>query len=821
MAFDIGPKIGIDGEAEFRQAIQGINTTMKTLGSEMAVVTSEFGKNERSAESLTARNEVLTKQIDTQRDKLSMLSDGLAAATAKYGENDTKTQQWQQQVNKATAELNNMERELKTNTNELNNNSETVENAGSKWEGFSEKLATAARATSVVVAAAMAATVAFAKSVVQQFGELEQNLGGSEAVFGEYAASIQKTGEEAYKNLGVSQSDYLATANKMGALFQGSGVEQQKSLELTTQAMQRAADMASVMGIDMQVALDSVAGAAKGNFTMMDNLGVAMNATSIQAYAVANGLDFVWSTASQAEKAEVAMQMFFESTEQYAGNFAKESTQTVSGSIGLLQAALGSFTAGLGNADADMQNLAGNLVDAFQSVVSNVVPVLQNIVTALPSVMQGILSAVGELLPLLIETGTSLFDEVLSTIIGLLPTLTPVIVSALLLITQAVVDNLPMLVDAAVQMVIALAQGIASALPTLVPQVVSVITSIVQTIIANLPMLLTASLSIITGLADGILAALPVLIEALLEIIKGIVDFVVGAIPQIIETGIALITALVDALPEIIDTIVEVLPEIIDAIITALIDNVPLIMQAGIELITALVKALPTIITTIVDALPTLINSIITAMLDNIDLFVKMYVDLFLSLVKALPEIIWGVLAAVTSIIVSILAMFRDNFKNFVEIGKDLIRGLWEGIKEMGAWIGEKVKGFMNGIVGGIRDVLDMHSPSRVLVGIGKNMALSLGGGFVDNMDDVVRDINDSIPTSFDMPTINAQADIAQNDRAAAMVNAFGSLANGMQAQGGGDLTISVVLQNGVEVARAFLSDFRNASNQSPEIVGI
>ena len=54
------------------------------------------------------------------------------------------------------------------------------------------------------------------------------------------------------------------------------------------------------------------------------------------------------------EKAEVAMQMFFENTEQYAGNFARESTQTISGSIGLLQAALGSFTAGLGNANADI-----------------------------------------------------------------------------------------------------------------------------------------------------------------------------------------------------------------------------------------------------------------------------------------------------------------------------------------------------------------------------------------------------------------------------------------------------------------------------------
>ena len=102
---------------------------------------------------------------------------------------------------------------------------------------------------------------------------------------------------------------------------------------------------------------------------MMDNLGVAMNATNIQAYALAKGLDFTWASATNAEKAEVAMQMFFENTEQYAGNFTKESTETISGSIGLMQAALGSFTAGLGNADADMKNLTNNLVMHFRQLL--------------------------------------------------------------------------------------------------------------------------------------------------------------------------------------------------------------------------------------------------------------------------------------------------------------------------------------------------------------------------------------------------------------------------------------------------------------------
>ena len=54
--------------------------------------------------------------------------------------------------------------------------------------------------------------------------------------------------------------------------------------------MQRAADVASIMGIDVSSAMQAIEGAAKGNFTMMDNLGVAMNDTALKAYALENGL---------------------------------------------------------------------------------------------------------------------------------------------------------------------------------------------------------------------------------------------------------------------------------------------------------------------------------------------------------------------------------------------------------------------------------------------------------------------------------------------------------------------------------------------------
>lgn len=70
MADNFGLKIGVEGEREFKKALGDINRSFKVLGSEMKLVESEFGKNENSVQSLTTKNEVLSKQIDSQKTKL-------------------------------------------------------------------------------------------------------------------------------------------------------------------------------------------------------------------------------------------------------------------------------------------------------------------------------------------------------------------------------------------------------------------------------------------------------------------------------------------------------------------------------------------------------------------------------------------------------------------------------------------------------------------------------------------------------------------------------------------------------------------------------
>ena len=93
MADNFGLKIGVEGEKEFKKALADINSQFKVLGSEMKLATSQFEKNENSVESLTSKNEVLTKQIDAQKEKIETLRKALENASDCFGENDRRTQQ--------------------------------------------------------------------------------------------------------------------------------------------------------------------------------------------------------------------------------------------------------------------------------------------------------------------------------------------------------------------------------------------------------------------------------------------------------------------------------------------------------------------------------------------------------------------------------------------------------------------------------------------------------------------------------------------------------------------------------------------------------
>ena len=789
MADDFGLKIGLEGEKEFKKALSEINQSFKVLGSEMKVVQSQFDKNDNSVEALTARNQVLNKEIEAQKQKIETLRQALANASESFGENDRRTQQWQIQLNNATAALNDMERELDRNNaalddaehemddvadsaddleEELDDAGDAADDSEGKFSKLGGTLKTVGIAMGAVVTAAAAAAVSLGKAVVEAYGEYEQLVGGIDTLFKDSSASLQEYANNAYKTAGMSANDYMSTVTSFSAsLISSLGGDTEAAVKYADMAITDMADNANKMGTDIGLIQNAYQGFAKQNYTMLDNLKLGYGGTKTEmerlladAQAI-SGIEY--DISSYADVVE-AIHVIQESM-GVAGATAAEAEHTIEGSMNAMKAAIDNLIVGFGNADADIEQLCNNVVDAFQDVLTNITPVIENIISALPTALNALLATVGDLLPTLLDTVVDLFSQVLTTLLTMIPQLVPAVIEAVMTIVNTLIENLPLLVDA-----VSLVEGIGSALPQLIPAAVQAIITIVEGLISNLPMILDAALQLIMGLAEGLLAAIPTLIEALPSIITAIVEFILGAIPQIIEAGIQLLTSLVAALPDIIVAVVEAIPQIIDGIITAVLDSIPLIIQAGIDLLISLVQALPEIITTIVAAIPEIISSVVNALINSIPQIVQAGVELFISLIANLPTIIVEIVKAVPQILAGLVSAFGKGVSQLAEVGGNLVRGLWQGIQSLASWLWNKVSGWISSIWDGICDFFGIASPSKEMGWVGEMLVEGLAGAINANGKDAVAaaegmssEINDVMHSLADDMTTALPTDFTVN----------------------------------------------------------
>ena len=217
---------------------------------------------------------------------------------------------------------------------------------------------------------------------------------------------------------------------------------------------------------------------------------------------------------------------------------------------------------------------------------------------------------------------------------------------------------------------------------------------------------------------------------------------------------------LIERNQKIIDAIIEVVPLLIDALIAA----IPQLLQASIKFLMAIVQALPTIVQKLLANLPKIIDTIINFMIKNINMIVQGAIQLFMGIIKAIPQIINALAQNLPQIIKSIVTGLKNGIPQLIQAGKDLLSGLFTGLLDAGK-IWQAVKNLFNSIVGGLKSLFGIHSPSTVMADlIGKNLALGIGEGFDENIDGVNKRIEKAI--DFSSPTINVNKNAASAGRA-------------------------------------------------------
>lgn len=200
MAVDIGPKIGIDGEAEYRKKINEIISQAKTLSSEMKKLESSFDSEGKSIKENTEKKKLLNEQIKVQENRVKELSNMLEQSKQKYGENSIQTDKWKQAVNNAETELNNLQKTLKEMPSSLTLVGQKMQDIGSKVTSVGQGMKSVGNTlTSKVTMPIVGAFAASTKAAVDwetAFTGVMKTVDASDAEYAQLAENIKQMATE-------------------------------------------------------------------------------------------------------------------------------------------------------------------------------------------------------------------------------------------------------------------------------------------------------------------------------------------------------------------------------------------------------------------------------------------------------------------------------------------------------------------------------------------------------------------------------------------------------------------------------------------------
>lgn len=304
MAVNIGPRIGIDGEAEYRKQLNNIIQQQKTLTAEMRATESAFDKNASAQERASAKAASLTKQIDLQRQRVEMASKMVEESTKAYGEADDKTLKWKQVLADATTDLNKLESELRdtvdvildtgdgfeTSAENIDDASraldDSVGSAGRASEGWSAFGAVVANIATDILRKAVDGVKNFASGMVEAAAEVNASNAQFSQTFGELEGQADAMVKRIAGSTGILNTRLRDSASGVYAFARSSGASTEEAMSLTETALRAAADSAAYYDTSLEDATETLQSFLKGNFANDAALGVSATETTRNAEAM-------------------------------------------------------------------------------------------------------------------------------------------------------------------------------------------------------------------------------------------------------------------------------------------------------------------------------------------------------------------------------------------------------------------------------------------------------------------------------------------------------------------------------------------------------
>lgn len=432
-------------------------------------------------------------------------------------------------------------------------------------------------------AAAATAVGALAKEAIASFGDYEQLAGGAKLMFGEAYDFIAEKAKTAFKDVQMSQNDYLEQVNGFAiGLKTAMGGDEIGAAKLADRIVTAEADIVAATGNTAENVQNAFNGIMKNNYTMLDNLQIGITPTKegfqelidkVNAYKEAQG-DATRYTIDNLADCQNALVDYIE-MQGLSGYAQAEGADTLQGSMASMTAAWQNMLTGMADPTQDFDRLVSDLIDSVLNVSDNLMP---RIMAVLPQMATGITELTENLLPLIPDTLEQMLPSVIEGANSL--------IAALLDTLSSIADTaIPIVTENADEIINTLLSGLISAIPSLASSAADLCTALITAILDNADIITQGAVDIVLALAQGLTDNLDSLIPAVVNAALTITETLLDNADKLIDAGVQLIGAIAEGLAASIPQLLQQAPVIIEKLVVALMD-------AGQALITDVPKSI-------------------------------------------------------------------------------------------------------------------------------------------------------------------------------------------------------------------------------------
>ena len=674
----IGAGIAIDGEKEFKTQIKEINGVLGVLKSEMKLTASAFDNNGKSMNDMRAKSEVLSKQIDNHKDKISTLENALNNAKKAYEENTALLPKMESKLASARAEYETTAIAFGKNSDEAKK-AKTALNEAEKAYSEVAKATDSARTRVNEWQKSLNETKADLNKMNKELDELKSQTSGIKKIKNTFSEVKDKIEEVEQKTSGLKKafSAVGTGAKKVGSLtVAGIGASVTAIAGLTT---------ATVGAVTKFL---SLADAGKEVNTAMSKLHTAFEAVNMSESNANRTLKELYGVLGDTDKSVEASMLIAKMSNSQI-DLAKN-TRILTGVYALYGDSIP--TEGLAEgmqATAKMGAVQGVLADALEWQGVN----LDNFNKKLSTLSTE-------------EARAAYIQDTLTQLYGKSADAYRETNAVLIESNEAQLryeQNLAAIGNAAIPAMTSLKNFGASLLADVLPGVEKFGSGL-------------------HGLFEGDKGASVEIADGLNDIINPLLD------------NINKIT------PIVTDVITEVAPTLIQSLATGLINNLEPLFNSVMDIFDYLINTISDNKEQLLTAATTIITKLATDLLDMLPDIISVGLDLIIGLVDGLtkPESLEQLFNAACECIKKIVSTIIEKIPDILKVGGQIIEGLWNGIKDKGAWLMEKISGFFGGVKQSIKDFFGIASPSKwARYEIMGNVMNSFGLAIDENADNV------------------------------------------------------------------------------------